>query len=449
MNNDVAIKMVDVSKYYKLYTSRRDRIKELLTPGSKLYHEKFYALNGINLEVKKNETIGIMGMNGSGKSTLLKIISGILRPNNGTVTVNGKISALIELGSAFNPEFTGIENIYFYGMLLGIKKDEMKSKIDDILSFADIGVFINQPIKTYSSGMKSRLGFSVAVNVNPDILILDEVLAVGDELFKRKCYAKMEELFSDNKTILLVSHSASSIKTMCNRAIILDNGNLIMDDNAKYVTTHYRNYILAKRHDKKYSLDEDDDTDTRKNYEQKLVKINSDNEHSGDSYDPELISESTLVLKNYDVAFNNHKLETLDGNLVNILITGHKYKFRYKVSFNFNISDVSMGVNIKSIKGINISGVSQKKMNNMLKEVKKGDFYEIEWYFECLLLEGIYFIDTYASGIINGERKNIYRINDFFVFKVIGNEKNRFAGLVTLNQKINVHKCASMLEDTN
>ena len=445
MMNDIAVKLENVSKYYKLYASKKDRIKEVLHPGNKQYHQNFCALNNINLEIKAGETLGIMGMNGSGKSTLLKIISGILQPNSGTVKVNGKISALLELGSAFNPEFTGIDNIYFYGMLLGFKRHEMESKIDDILSFADIGVFIHQPIKTYSNGMKSRLGFSVAVHVDPDILILDEVLAVGDGLFKRKCFAKMEELFSRNKTVLFVSHSTNSVKSMCSRAIILDKGSLYLDGASSYVTSHYHKYILAKKNNgedySRYdeSLDDDnsisDEIDSNKyKYINEIIK----NADMGNIYIPEFVPESTVEMKNYEISLSDAKIETVDNKRVNLLVTDQKYIFKCKIKFNVDAEDVSVGASFKDVRGIKISSTSLKKMNKMIKRAATGDQYEVEWTFQCLLLEGIYFIDILITGEINNNRQVLCRVNDLNVFKVVENEQKKYGGMVTLLQEINV-----------
>ena len=247
MNSDIAISLKNVSKYYKLYKDPRDRLKEALSPFSKVFHKKFYATNNINLEIKKGEILGIVGKNGSGKSTLLKLITSVLTPDEGSIQVKGKISALLELGSGFNPEFTGLQNIFFYGAILGFSKKDMNEKLADIITFADIGEFIEQPLKTYSSGMKARLGFAVAVHIDPEILILDEVLSVGDVLFKRKSYAKMQGFFENGKTIIYVSHSTNEINRLCTRAIFLLNGEIIMDDEPKIVTKYYEKYLFAKK----------------------------------------------------------------------------------------------------------------------------------------------------------------------------------------------------------
>ena len=222
MINPTVISIKNLSKVYKLYDKKSDRIKEALSARRRKYHCDFYALRNINLEVKKGEILGIVGRNGAGKTTLLEVIAGILTPTGGQAQIDGNVSALLALGIGFNPERTGVENIYVNGTLKGFSKEEMDNKIEKILDFADIGNFACQPVKTYSSGMQARLGFAVAVHMDPEILIVDEVLAVGDELFRRKCYAKMEEIFKSGCTVLFVSHTVNTINEICTRAILLD-----------------------------------------------------------------------------------------------------------------------------------------------------------------------------------------------------------------------------------
>ena len=219
---DIAIKIKDLTKCYKIYNKPSDRLKESLDPFRKKYHRDFFALNNVCFNVKRGETVGIIGKNGSGKSTLLKLITGVLTPTDGNIIVNGKISALLELGAGFNPEFTGIENIYMNGTIMGFSKVEMDKKLQDIIDFADIGDFINQPVKMYSSGMFARLAFAVAINIEPDILIVDEALSVGDVFFQNKCFKKFKELKDKNITILFVSHDMGSIKQMTQRVLWLE-----------------------------------------------------------------------------------------------------------------------------------------------------------------------------------------------------------------------------------
>jgi ABC-type polysaccharide/polyol phosphate transport system ATPase subunit len=246
MNNNIAIRVENLNKIYKMYRSPSERFKELLHPFKKKYHQEFQALRDINLDIKKGTTFGIIGQNGSGKSTLLQIITGIIRPTSGTVRVKGRISALLELGAGFHREFTGRENVFMQGMLMRMKREEIEKHFDEILSFADIGDFIDQPVKTYSSGMYARLAFATAINVNPDILIIDEILAVGDDTFQRRCHSKLEEFKNSGKTIIFVSHNLSEISKICNRAILLDRGNILDDGNPEDLVYAY-NELSAER----------------------------------------------------------------------------------------------------------------------------------------------------------------------------------------------------------
>lgn len=243
MGNKTVIEIKDLSKKYRLYKKKSQRARESLFPFLGKLHTEFYALKEINLKVEKSEVLGILGKNGSGKSTLMKTIAGIITPSSGKITIRGNVVPLLELGSGFHPEFTGIENIYFYTSLLGFEKKEIESKIDEIIEFAEIGEHINQEYRTYSSGMKARLAFSVSVHIDPEILILDEVLSVGDAVFKRKSYEKIKSFFDMGKTILFVSHSMDSILTLCSRAIIMDKGEKILDGETKFVVEQYDRLI--------------------------------------------------------------------------------------------------------------------------------------------------------------------------------------------------------------
>ena len=240
---DYIIKVDQVSKKYKLYNAPIDRMKEALSIRHKSYHREFFALEDISFTVKKGEILGIVGVNGSGKSTLLKIITDVLTPSSGKVEVKGKISALLELGAGFNPEYTGIENIYLNGTLMGYTKEEMKTKIPEIIKFAEIGDFIYQPVKSYSSGMFARLAFAVAINVDPDILIVDEALSVGDLNFQIKCMKKFDEFRNVGKTILFVSHDVNAIKRYCTRTIWIKHGHLVANGDTDDVTDRYLDFL--------------------------------------------------------------------------------------------------------------------------------------------------------------------------------------------------------------
>lgn len=251
-----AIKCENIVKKYALYSNKTDRLIEALSLRKKKYHEDFYALNDVNFTVYNGECVGIIGKNGAGKSTLLKILTGVLTPTAGNVEVNGRVSALLELGAGFNPEYTGLENIYLNGVMIGYSKIEMESRVDQIAKFADIGQYLYQPVKTYSSGMFARLAFAVAINIEPDILIVDEALSVGDIFFQNKCYKKFEELRSKGVTVLFVSHDIATVKQMCSRVIWLENGVSKMVGDSVEVCNAYSNSVLEKRA-KEYEIAKD------------------------------------------------------------------------------------------------------------------------------------------------------------------------------------------------
>jgi ABC-type polysaccharide/polyol phosphate transport system ATPase subunit len=239
----IMIEVKDVVKTYKLYKKPTDRLKESVLPTKKQYHENFNALNGISFEINKGDALGILGRNGSGKSTLLKLITGVLSASSGTIKVNGRMSAILELGAGFNPEYTGRENIYLNGLMIGLNRNEIDTKMDGIIEFADIGSFIDQPVKIYSSGMFARLAFAVAINVDPDILIVDEALAVGDVRFQMKCIEKMKELKAGGTTILFVSHATEQVKRFCNRAVWLKDGVIEAIGESSEIVDLYEDYM--------------------------------------------------------------------------------------------------------------------------------------------------------------------------------------------------------------
>lgn len=424
--NQAVISLKGVSKYYKLYKQPKDRLKEALHPFKKEYHKKFYATKSLTLEIKKGEILGIVGKNGSGKSTLLKLITGVLKPDSGSIKVEGKVSALLELGSGFNPEFTGLDNIFFYGTILGLTKEQISAKLDDIITFADIGEFIHQPLKRYSSGMKSRLAFGVAVNIDPDILILDEILSVGDIHFKRKSYAKMEEFFQSGKTIIYVSHSSGEVNRLCTRALFLKDGKIIMDGEPKEVTKYYEKYLYA----------EDNKRDQVAQEIEKLPDNNSKIVASRDSKDTykafyiegfepkNRVEYDSSFLDIYDV-----RVETLEGERVNHLLTNERYNYCYKLRFKKDFFSVDFGMQIHSQKGELISG----SKNRESVDFKKGDTVEIKWEFDCLMHAGVYYTSTGVNHLFDGQREYINRVVDAYMFKVLPSDFSS-NGMVYLRQ---------------
>jgi lipopolysaccharide transport system ATP-binding protein len=448
--SNIAISIKGLSKYYKMYKEPKDRLKEALNPFGKKYHHEFYALKNINLEIKKGETLGIVGKNGSGKSTLLKLISGVLSPNSGNIVVNGKIAALLELGAGFNPEFTGLNNIYFYATILGLSNKEIDEKIDDIIAFADLGRFINQPIKTYSSGMKARLGFAVAVHIDPEILILDEVLAVGDALFRRKCYAKMEEFFKSGKTIIYTSHDAESINQLCTRAIFLSEGMVILDGKPKTVTANYQKYLFSTNADKAKVLQEirngsplalnSDDNKLRGSISEAHSFVNDSGFNSGENYLKGFLSTSQVEVKNDKVDIMDFFIENNLGKKVNVLVSGRVYTYRFKVKFDVSADALSFGSSIKTTKGILISSAALHLMDKYVNNVKSGDIYSVKWQFKCILSAGVYHIDTGVAKKVNSEMLFLSRISDAYSFKVVRSDPDVWRGLVHMDQMIDYQK---------
>lgn len=239
MENEIAVRVNNISKMYKLYNRPFDRIKEILLPGKRLYHREFYAVKNLSFEVKRGEVMGIVGVNGSGKSTLLKMITGVLTPTSGSIEVKGRIAALLELGAGFNPEFTGMENIFLQGSIMGYSRSEMEQKVEEIVSFADIGEFIHQPVKTYSSGMFVRLAFAVNSCVEPDVLIVDEALSVGDFYFVQKCYRKIEETIQNGTAVIFVTHNMADMVKFCNQAVLLSHGVCLYKDDPLFIMQKY------------------------------------------------------------------------------------------------------------------------------------------------------------------------------------------------------------------
>lgn len=287
-DSEIAIQVDNISKSYRLYQKQSDRLKEALNPLRKAYSKEFFALKNVSFSIRKGETIGIVGRNGSGKSTLLQILCGILQPSQGSVKTNGKISSLLELGTGFNPEYSGIENIYLNASIMGLSKAEIEKNLEKIIAFADIGDFIYQPVKTYSSGMYVRLAFAIQANIDPDILIVDEALAVGDAQFVHRCMLRFHQLQKEGKTIILVTHDASSVKTLCSRALWIDKGELRACGNSSTVVDQYLNEIFE--------------------HEEKEDAIISDTISTGDYNLPPL---------SYDQRLGDGKIEILACGLLN------------------------------------------------------------------------------------------------------------------------------------
>ncbi len=415
MKQEYAITVKDVTKVYRLYDKPIDRLKESMSLSHKNYHKDFFALNNISFNVKKGETVGIIGTNGSGKSTILKIITGVLTPTTGTARTDGVISALLELGAGFNMDYTGIENIYMNGTMMGFSRKEMDDKLQDILDFADIGDFVYQPVKTYSSGMFVRLAFALSINVEPEILIVDEALSVGDVFFQAKCYRRMEEISQNGTTILMVTHDMGSIIKYCDRVVLLDRGNFISEGKPGQMVDLYKK-ILANQID---SLEEE------------LADMNdSAGGTAGGQKEPAGgLMRDRLTINPNRTEYGDGRAEIYDlglfdarDNLTNLLLKGEYFTIREKIRFNAEIQSPIFTYTIKDKKGADLSGTNTMFEGTEIKPVKNGDEYEVNFRQKMTLQGGEYLLSMSCTGFEQGEHVVYHRLYDVANITVISNK---------------------------
>lgn len=380
-----AITVKNLNKIYRLYDKPMDRLKESLGLTRKKLSREHYALKNVNLEIKRGETVGIIGTNGSGKSTLLKIITGVLSSSSGDVTVNGRISALLELGAGFNMEYSGIENIYLNGTMTGFSKKEIDSRLEEILEFADIGEYVHQPVKTYSSGMFVRLAFALAINIDPEILIVDEALSVGDVFFQAKCYHKFEEFKKQGKTILFVSHDLSSISRYCDRVILLLKGEKLAEGSPKDMIDLYKQ-VLVGEFDHEAS------------------------EHTGLEY-----GSGAGKIKEYGIFDQN-------GLATNAIIKGTPFTVKMKVEFSEDVPAPIFACSIKNPIGIEITGTNSMVEKSFLEPVKAGDVKEITFTQNMSLQGGNYLISLGVTGYEKEDFKVYHRLYDVMDITVISDK---------------------------
>lgn len=434
MAEDIAIHVDKLSKTYQIFDTPSDRMKQFVLPrlksliGSPVrpYYKEFRALNDISFSVRRGETVGILGRNGSGKSTLLQIIAGTLTPTNGTVQTRGRIAALLELGSGFNPEFTGRENVFFNAAILGLTKEEITARFDAIVDFADIGDFIDQPVKTYSSGMTVRLAFAVQSQINPDILIVDEALSVGDAKFQAKCFDRLRQLKEDGTSILLVTHSSEQIVTHCTRALLIDKGIQLEYGEPKAVVNKYMDMLFGKEAPSKTTS---------------LASIV--NTHTPD-IDASNLSTDMDVFATH-VGYNEHEYRWGDAqarildfklwsdNVVYpaSLSTGQKIELAVSIKFMNEISNPVFGVTFKTKEGVTVYGTNTNTLNSQLPSIcKAGQVIQIHSTFNCDLAPGDYFLSLGIASKHGEEITPHDRRYDVIHLQVRPDEQ--FFGLVNL-----------------
>jgi lipopolysaccharide transport system ATP-binding protein len=412
--SEIAISLKNVSKCYKRYSHPVDRLKELLLPN-KNHADIFWALQEINLKVAEGETLGIIGQNGSGKSTLLQIIAGTLTPTTGEIGVNGRVSALLELGSGFNPEFTGRQNVFFNGQILGLSREEVEAKFDDIAAFAEIGDFLDRPVKTYSSGMAVRLAFAVVANTEPKILIVDEALAVGDAKFQARCMKRIRRLKEQGVTILFVSHDSSTVKMLCQRAVLLNHGKVLEVGNPKDVVNRY------------IALLSSDTTSVDVGVEE-VTNANRD-----EFISPE--QESFMHRHGNKLAIlNDVKITSDDGSQVKTkLETGSVFNIVVSLEVKGELSDLVIGISIRNLMGVVIYGTNTQLMNVKLPQLNKGQQVTATFRIPCCLNKGTY---TVTVGIHSEEGLSYDWIDELVVFEV--NNSNIRDGIIDMNSSVEI-----------
>ena len=421
-----AIKITNLTKIYKLYARNRDRLKDSLGLSKKANYKEHYALKNVDMEVKTGESVGIIGVNGSGKSTILKIITGVLNATSGDVQINGRISALLELGAGFNMEYTGLENVYLNGTMMGFTRKEIDERLQAILDFADIGDFVHQPVKTYSSGMFVRLAFAVAINIDPEILIVDEALSVGDVFFQAKCYHKFEEFKKMGKTILFVSHDLTSIAKYCDRVILLNKGVKLAEGNPKDMVNMYKKLLV-------HQLDEETLEDV-----------------SGKSAIGEKSEDGKAWKNNFEINptitdYGEKQAEIVDfaivdqyGSYSSIIEKGSVYQVKAKIHFHETVKNPIFTITIKNKQGTDITGTNTMFERIETGTVNAGEERIVTYEQKMNLQGGDYLLSLGCTGYVGDNFVVYHRLYDLVSFNVLS-DKNT-VGFFDMDSHITVEK---------
>lgn len=435
--NEIAIKITGLCKNYKMFNRKRDRLIETIIPGIKR-HSEFSAIKDLDLTIKKGEAIGILGKNGAGKSTLLKMITGVVIPSGGKIEVNGKISSLLELGAAFNMELTGEENIYQHGQVMGLTKEQIEATKQDVIDFADIGEHLYQPVKTYSSGMFARLAFACAINVNPDILIVDEVLSVGDIAFQLKCFKKFEEFKKKGKTLLFVTHNVADVIRNCNRAIIINKGQKIYDGNVKDGVEKYKKIIVGI--DTENSVDEiSEEINNNLKIEDEIKNIKSDQNNDKEW-------KENFVQNPNAIEYGNGKAEVIDfgvfdtkGNVLNSIDNDKTVVLKSKIVFNEKIVDPIFTMTVKDFKGLDMMGTNTLNEKIVTGIYEKGEEVIVEFKQKLSLAPNKYTLSFSCTHYnAKGELEVLSRKYDALLIDISSNKD--CVGLYRLDSDIKIEK---------
>lgn len=418
MENNSAIVVKNVTKSYNLYSKSIDRLKESLSVfRHKSFHNSFKAVNDLSFEVKKGECFGIIGTNGSGKSTILKMITGVLTPSSGEISTNGKISALLELGAGFNMDYTGLENIYMNGMVMGYSRDEVNKMVPKIEEFAEIGEFINQPVKTYSSGMFARLAFAVAINVDPDILIVDEALSVGDIFFQSKCYKKFDEFKAKGKTILFVTHDMTSVIKYCDRVMLLNKGDLIQIGTPHDIVGIYKKILANSYQDD--SNDQNSEESKKENNPaiKKKKKVTLWKSHMALNPSPQVYGNGKADIIDFGV-FNE------ENDITNAVNQGESISIKMKVRFNEDVLQPIFAWKLKNTKGLEIIGTNTWYEGIDFGLVKKGSTITVSFKTKLYLITNQYLLDFGCTRFEKDNLEVLSRNHEITTIDVISPRQN-------------------------
>lgn len=432
--SEVAIRVDDVSKLYKLYDKPSDRLKESLGLTRKKLYKEHYALQNVSFDVKRGETVGIIGTNGSGKSTILKIITGVLNPSGGHVEIDGRISALLELGAGFNMEYTGIENIYLNGTMIGFSREEIDAKMQDILDFADIGDFVHQPVKTYSSGMFVRLAFAVAINIDPEILIVDEALSVGDVFFQAKCYKKFEDFKKMGKTILFVSHDLGSISKYCDRVVLLNRGKKLAEGTPKEMVSMYKRIMVNQDKAEEIAAHQMDMSSLEEDDEKEIKEAACEGQwknHYNLNPDVDEYGNGAAEIEDFAIIDEN-------GNYTNAIVKGTRFRLKSKVKFKQDVHDPIFTYTFKNIQGVAITGTNTMYEKKDVPLAKEGETYVATFEQDMFLQGGEYLLSMSCTGYRDGEFQVYHRLYDVCNVTVVS-DKNT-VGFYDMNSVTTVEK---------
>lgn len=426
---EIAIEIKNLTKEYKMYPTKKDRLIEAIFPGVER-HTTFRAMDNLNLEVKKGEILGILGKNGAGKSTLLKMVTGVVTPTSGEIKTNGKISSLLELGTAFNMELTGIENIYQHGQVMGLTNEQIEERKQEIIDFADIGEHLYQPVKTYSSGMFARLAFSCAINVEPEILIVDEVLSVGDMAFQLKCFKKFEQFKKAGKTILFVTHSITDVLKNCTRTIIISSGKKIFDGGVKEGVEKYKKIIVGL----------DDTNESKENKKEVSLESNFKKEKAKDTW------KSHFTQNNKIIEYGNGQAEVIDygifdenGNYLQSIDNAKNVILKSKIRFNDTINEPIFTMTLKDFNGLEVCGTNTLIEKIATGKYQKGDIVEVSFKTRLQVAPNKYTLSFSCTHFKpNGELEVLNRKYDALLVEIISSKEH--VGILSLDTKINIEK---------